>query len=75
MTISTHQTCYLAFYAALFGVYFPVFVDHGRSAPRGADDPPAANLLCSQEIVQRDPQFHVAASSCLTDLRIIFTLN
>lgn len=41
---------------------------HGGAAPRGADDPPAAHVLCSQEIVQRHPQFHVAASGPPLDL-------
>lgn len=66
---------YLSFFTILLCSRVPLFADHGRSTPRGADDPPAANLICGQETFQRDPQFHVTASCTAVDLSNIFTRN
>jgi len=60
---------YLSSCSTRFGRRVPLLADHGRSPPRGADDPPAAHLLCCQEVVQRHPQLHVSASCTPLDLR------
>lgn len=45
-----------------------VVINHGRSAPRRADDPPATDTLCFQKIFQRNSELYVSATRPVLDL-------
>lgn len=67
---------YLLSFGRWGGHLVPLVIDHGCSAPGRPHNPPAADTLSFQKIVQRDSQLHVtAASTAVNLLRQLFLMQ